>query len=450
MKKAMIAMSGGVDSSVAAWLMKRDGYDCMGVTMRLFAGEDSCERKGHTCCSLDDVEDARSVARQLGIPYFVFNFTEDFGTQIMDRFVCAYENGFTPNPCIDCNRYMKFEKLMKRAKELDYDYVVTGHYARIEEQDGKFLLKKAIDEKKDQSYVLYSLTQELTSLVACKNVVAKHQAGHGTKTLAMTGDESAVTCAWVDEKGEAKEQKCSLTEAFNTARSTKDTRKGVMSVRVDGDIYTYTGFYFRDVGAVELNLNGYAIKNDYQNYALYFVDDSRVTICDTPDRSGVNGVIESTTYSAVIMNGADVAVNFNGGIIRQTTGIAVNVMDGATVTLSGEGAIEGQIGLQAGTNVAVTIDGGSISATKMGIQATPEEDSTTAITVHSGEITSKGITIYAKKVTFDGVAGKTATLKGTLSLTEKATITEGTRVMANGAAVSEIKYFEGTVMVEKK
>ena len=80
MKKAMIAMSGGVDSSVAAWLMKRDGYDCMGVTMRLFAGEDSCERKGHTCCSLDDVEDARSVARQLGIPYFVFNFTEDFGT----------------------------------------------------------------------------------------------------------------------------------------------------------------------------------------------------------------------------------------------------------------------------------------------------------------------------------------------------------------------------------
>ena len=160
MKKAMIAMSGGVDSSVAAWLMKRDGYDCMGVTMRLFAGEDSCERKGHTCCSLDDVEDARSVARQLGIPYFVFNFTEDFGTQIMDRFVCAYENGFTPNPCIDCNRYMKFEKLMKRAKELDYDYVVTGHYARIEEQDGEFLLKKAIDEKKDQSYVLYSLTQE--------------------------------------------------------------------------------------------------------------------------------------------------------------------------------------------------------------------------------------------------------------------------------------------------
>ena len=162
MKKAMIAMSGGVDSSVAAWLMKRDGYDCMGVTMRLFAGEDSCERKGHTCCSLDDVEDARSVARQLGIPYFVFNFTEDFGTQIMDRFVCAYENGFTPNPCIDCNRYLKFDKMFHRMQEIGYDYIVTGHYARVEydEKRDRYLLKKAVDDTKDQSYVLYMLTQE--------------------------------------------------------------------------------------------------------------------------------------------------------------------------------------------------------------------------------------------------------------------------------------------------
>lgn len=160
MKKAMIAMSGGVDSSVAAWLMKRDGYDCMGVTMRLFAGGDTCERKGGTCCSLEDVEDARSVARTLGMPYFVFNFTEDFGTQVMDRFVCAYENGCTPNPCIDCNRYMKFDKLLRRAKELECDYVVTGHYARIEERDGRFFLKKGIDENKDQSYVLYNLNQD--------------------------------------------------------------------------------------------------------------------------------------------------------------------------------------------------------------------------------------------------------------------------------------------------
>ncbi|MDO4293796.1 MAG: tRNA 2-thiouridine(34) synthase MnmA [Eubacteriales bacterium] len=159
-KKAMIAMSGGVDSSAAAWLMKRDGYDCMGVTMRLFAGGDSCSKRGGTCCSLEDIEDARSVARQLGIPYFVFNFTEDFSGKVMDRFVCAYENGFTPNPCIDCNRYMKFEKLLQRARALEYDYVVTGHYARIEERNGLFVLKKGVDESKDQSYVLYSLDQE--------------------------------------------------------------------------------------------------------------------------------------------------------------------------------------------------------------------------------------------------------------------------------------------------
>ena len=160
MKKAIIAMSGGVDSSVAALLTKESGDECIGATMKLYNNEDIGVHREKTCCSLDDVEDARSVAYQMDMPYYVFNFTADFHTEVMDRFVDAYENGCTPNPCIDCNRYMKFEKLMKRAKELDYDYVVTGHYARIEEQDGKFLLKKAIDEKKDQSYVLYSLTQE--------------------------------------------------------------------------------------------------------------------------------------------------------------------------------------------------------------------------------------------------------------------------------------------------
>ena len=100
MKKAMIAMSGGVDSSVAAWLMKRDGYDCMGVTMRLFAGEDSCERKGHTCCSLDDVEDARSVAYKVGFPYYVFNFKAEFKEKVIDKFVGCYMCGMTPNPWI--------------------------------------------------------------------------------------------------------------------------------------------------------------------------------------------------------------------------------------------------------------------------------------------------------------------------------------------------------------
>ncbi|MGN0537361.1 MAG: tRNA 2-thiouridine(34) synthase MnmA [Acutalibacteraceae bacterium] len=161
-KKALIAMSGGVDSSVSAFLMKKQGYDCMGVTMKLFQNDDVGVSREQSCCSLEDVEDARSVAFSLGIPYHVFNFSDRFQEEVMDRFVRSYENGITPNPCIDCNRYLKFQKLFLRAKELGYDYIVTGHYAQIvfDEKTGLFLLKKAVDPHKDQSYVLYSLTQE--------------------------------------------------------------------------------------------------------------------------------------------------------------------------------------------------------------------------------------------------------------------------------------------------
>ncbi|MDR1141510.1 MAG: tRNA 2-thiouridine(34) synthase MnmA [Planctomycetaceae bacterium] len=161
--KVLIAMSGGVDSSVAAYLMKLQGFDCRGATMKLFDQETACGiTQSKTCCSLDDVEDARSVAHQLDIPFHVFNFVHDFKEQIIERFIDAYQNGFTPNPCIDCNRFMKFEKFFLRSKELDFDYIATGHYARIEFDSvcGRYLLKKAVDEAKDQSYVLYAMTQQ--------------------------------------------------------------------------------------------------------------------------------------------------------------------------------------------------------------------------------------------------------------------------------------------------
>lgn len=289
----------------------------------------------------------------------------------------------------------------------------------------------------------------LTSLVACKNVTASYQAGHAEADLSMTGDESTVTCSWTDENGEPQEVECSLTEAFNKARSTKDTRQGTLTVKLGGDIYTYTGFYFRDSGPVELNLNGYAIKNDYQNYALYFAEGSKVTLCDTPDRSGVTGSVESTTYSTIIVNGEETELNINGGIVRQTTGIGVNVMEGASVTISGIAALEGQICVMAGTNVSVTLDGGTITASKMGIQATPEDNSTTAITVHSGTITSEDISIYAKDLTLDAVDGKTATMSGKLSLTQNATITAGTSVLAGGESVTVLKQYTGTITVQK-
>ena len=160
MKRALIAMSGGVDSSLAAKLMQDEGYECIGCTMKLYQNADAGLERSRTCCSLEDVEDARSVAYDLGMRYYVFNFTDDFRDTVIRRFVESYQNGITPNPCIDCNRFMKFGKLFDRAKILDCDCVVTGHYARIEQQDGRYVLKKAIDTTKDQSYVLYAMTQD--------------------------------------------------------------------------------------------------------------------------------------------------------------------------------------------------------------------------------------------------------------------------------------------------
>ncbi|MBO5954246.1 MAG: tRNA 2-thiouridine(34) synthase MnmA [Oscillospiraceae bacterium] len=159
--KALIAMSGGVDSSVAAYLTKSAGFQCIGATMRLY-GNGILGTQESTCCSLDDVEDARSVALTLGMPFYVFNFTENFRKNVMDKFVDCYECGLTPNPCIDCNRYLKFAHLLERAKLLGCEKIVTGHYARIRQDNitGRYLLYKATDISKDQSYVLYSLTQD--------------------------------------------------------------------------------------------------------------------------------------------------------------------------------------------------------------------------------------------------------------------------------------------------
>ena len=154
-------MSGGVDSSVAASLMQAAGYACTGVTMRLFRNEDIGRSAAHPCCSQADIDDAAEAAFQLDIPHFVADLTAPFRREVIDKFVRTYRQGGTPNPCIDCNRSMKFDRLLRLADEKGVDCVVTGHYARIEydEPSGRYLLKKALDEGKDQSYVLYMLTQ---------------------------------------------------------------------------------------------------------------------------------------------------------------------------------------------------------------------------------------------------------------------------------------------------
>jgi tRNA-specific 2-thiouridylase len=155
MQKIVIAMSGGVDSSVAAALLLEQGYECIGITLKLTKSESRC-------CSLQDVNDAKAVAFHLGIPHYVLNFTEEFDKQVIHRFIETYEQGATPNPCIDCNRSIKFNLLLLRTRQIDCDYLATGHYARVEQDSvsGRFLLRKAVDPKKDQSYVLYCLTQQ--------------------------------------------------------------------------------------------------------------------------------------------------------------------------------------------------------------------------------------------------------------------------------------------------
>ena len=159
--RVMVAMSGGVDSSVTAYLLKQQGYECVGATMYLHDATNAPEAPGKRCCGLADIQDAQAVCMRLGIPHTTLDFREEFAADVIDKFVRTYEAGATPNPCIDCNRYLKFDALLDAALDMGCDFLATGHYARVRRQpDGSWALMRGVDPAKEQSYVLYSLTQE--------------------------------------------------------------------------------------------------------------------------------------------------------------------------------------------------------------------------------------------------------------------------------------------------
>lgn len=181
--KVLLAMSGGVDSSVAALVLREQGHDVVGVTMRLWGGESDTG-----CCSVSDVDDARRVAQQLGIDHLVFNFSEEFNTHVVDPYVRSHAEGTTPNPCIECNRHLKFDKLIERGRQLGFEAVATGHHARTEIFEGKLRLARGQDAAKDQSYVVHMLSAQDLSYVMFpvghlqKSQVREKAQGFGLRT----------------------------------------------------------------------------------------------------------------------------------------------------------------------------------------------------------------------------------------------------------------------------
>ena len=315
----------------------------------------------------------------------------------------------------------------------------TQGYIRIS-KDNKVTYKNGAGEVIEVTDV-----QKMTGMFYCVEITVEYSANHTESDLIVTGDESNVAYSYKDENGELQELEGSLTQAWTAAGDTETTRQGDMHIKLLEDVYTYTGLYMWGGGNIVLDLNGFSIKTDYQNYALYLRNNMNLTIIDTAERDE-KGIIQSANYASVIA--ANVTLNVNGGKVIQNNGIGIAATEGTTFTLSGEAEIDGKIGLSVGTNVSVTLDGGSVSGTQFGIQAPAEDESTTAITVHSGTVSSaEGIALSAKNATFAAQEGKTATISGVVELVNNATIADKTVVTVNGERVTDYKRASGTTVI---
>ncbi|HLW70951.1 MAG TPA: tRNA 2-thiouridine(34) synthase MnmA [Candidatus Binataceae bacterium] len=226
--RVLVAMSGGVDSSVAAALLRDQGYDVVGVAMRLAPERPPGEaRRRGTCCSHDDFEDARRVAERLDFPFYVVDLRADFAARVMDNFAAEYLRGRTPNPCVMCNREIKFDRLWQRARALQADFIATGHYARIAAgADGIFRLRRAADEAKDQSYFLFSLQQrELARTLFPLGAMTKHEARARARALGLVNadkPESQEICFVPDGNYAAHVERATPADAIRAGRIVDD------------------------------------------------------------------------------------------------------------------------------------------------------------------------------------------------------------------------------------
>ena len=273
MKKALVAVSGGVDSSVAALETIEAGFNCIGATMKLFHPSAININPDKATGSDSDIEDAKAVCEKLGIEHLVFDFAESFKENVINRFICAYESGLTPNPCIECNKHIKWKLMFEKMEELGCDYIVTGHYARIEfdENSGKYLLKKGKDEAKDQSYVLYNMTQsELAHTLLPIGELSKAETR-----------ERAEKNGFINSKKKDSQDICFIPDgdyaAFIENETGKTYKKGHF-IRTDGtDLGEHKGLIHYTIGqrrglGLALDRPGYVIRKDMDSGAVIIGD----------------------------------------------------------------------------------------------------------------------------------------------------------------------------------